>query len=94
MVQPQLHQRNMNVDGDSAAAGAAFLADGAAAVGGDRPEDKFTDKKQTTHKNIFSTISRARFYRKYCIHREIACQVYLVFFNLDQWQRVFCLLLV
>ena len=40
----------MNVDGDSAAAaGAAFPADGAAAVGGDRPEDKFTDKKQTTH---------------------------------------------
>ena len=37
----------MNVDGDSA--GAAFPADGAAAVGGDRPEDKFTDKKQTTH---------------------------------------------
>ena len=29
-------------------AGAAFLAVGAAAVGGDRPEDKFTDKKQTT----------------------------------------------
>ena len=42
----------MNVDGDSAAAaaGAAFPA----VVGGDRPEDKFTDKKQTTHKkNIF-----------------------------------------
>ena len=56
----------MNVDGDSAAAaGAAFPADGAAAVGGDRPEDKFTDKKQTTHtKKIFSTISRARFNRK------------------------------
>ena len=53
MVQPQLHQRNMNVDGDSSAAGAAFLADGAAAVGGDRPEDKFTDKKQTTHKKYF-----------------------------------------
>ena len=66
MVQPQLHQRNMNVDGDSAAAaGAAFPADGAAAVGGDRPEDKFTDKKQTTHtKKIFSTISWARFNRK------------------------------
>ena len=32
----------MNVDDDSAAVGAA------AAVGGDRPEDKFTDKKQTT----------------------------------------------
>ena len=40
----------MNVDGDSAA-DAAFLA---AVVGGDRPEDKFTDKKQTKHtKNIF-----------------------------------------
>ena len=39
----------MNVDGDSAAADAAFLAVG----GGDRPEDKFTDKKQTTHKKYF-----------------------------------------
>ena len=41
----------MNVDGDSAAADAAFLA----VVGGDRPEDKFTDKKaDNTHKkNIF-----------------------------------------
>ena len=54
MVQPQLHQRNMNVDGDSAAAGAAFpAADAAAAVGGDHPKDKFTDKKQTTHKKYF-----------------------------------------
>ena len=53
MVQPQLHQRNMNVDGDSAAAAGAFLAVGVAAVGGDRPEDKFTDKKQTTHKKYF-----------------------------------------
>ena len=43
----------MNVDGDSAAAAGAFLAVGVAAVGGDRPEDKFTDKKQTTHKKIF-----------------------------------------
>ena len=43
----------MNVDGDSAAAGAAFLAAGVAAVGGDRPEDKFTDKKQTTHTKIY-----------------------------------------
>ena len=55
MVQPQpgqIHQRNMNVDGDSAAADAAFLA---AVVGGDRPEDKFTDKKQTTYKKYFLT---------------------------------------
>ena len=40
----------MNVDGDSAA-DAAFLA---AVVGGDRPEDKFTDKKADhTHKKYF-----------------------------------------
>ena len=54
MVQPQLHQRNMNVDDDSVGAGAAFpAAAGAAAVGGDHPEDKFTDKKQTTQKKYF-----------------------------------------
>ena len=44
----------MNVDGDSAAAGAAFPAAGAAAVVGDRPEDKFTDKKADhTHKKKY-----------------------------------------
>ena len=39
--------------------GAAFPAgDVAAVLGGDHPEDKFTDKKQSTYKKIFSTISR------------------------------------